>query len=748
MQCFLKDADQRQEQDERVRNWVAEIRNVAYDAEDVIESFIFKVGRRGGGLWGSLRRSTFIVGKAYSVYRIGSEIKSIRINLGDISNSLQTYSIKFASNGEGTSSMSEMQRRFRRSYPHVEEDDVISLEASTRAMMAELMKKEERLRVVSIVGMGGFGKTTLAKKIYNHDNVKRHFECHAWTFISQQYATRDVLLGILTKVFSPSPNKRQVLEKLKEEELVEKLYNFLRGKRYLMVLDDIWSNEAWDSLKVSFPNGKMGSKILLTTRNKEVALHADPWSSPIEPPFLNDEESWDLFCRKAFPRDIVGDQGCPPELVNLGKKMMKKCGGLPLALVVLGGLLATKNSLNEWQAVQRNINAHLNKFESQHYGGVYGILSLSHHELPYYLKPCFLYLGHFPEDWEIKKKKLIRLWIAEGFISPLWQGEREETVEDVAEQCLEELINRCMVQLVRRDSTGRGVKTCRIHDLMWDPCVSMAREESFLGIIRHQGHAMADDDSSSLRLATTKSRRLAIHASSRSDLKRVLDLEGALFDNAKTEVPKAIGKLIHLRYLGLRKMGTATLPRSIGKLRRLQTLDLRDNYSLKTLPDVIWKMECLRHLFFSNWNENIGVRLDTLRNLETLKYAYAADLLRNDGVRNLTNLQNLGIKFERSSEVEEVLGSPIIRQDRFQSLYMLLDFRTPEILFPSLEVLSRCHHLVKLWLNGRIPEDVHSHRHHLEFLPPNVTYLILFNTRLEQDPMAMLEKLPNLRILK
>ncbi|KAA8546862.1 hypothetical protein F0562_003291 [Nyssa sinensis] len=275
-------------------------------------------------------------------------------------------------------------------------------------------KLETFLRVCKIMvksigegeGIGSISKTTLAKKVYNHNDVKHHFECYAWAFIPQQCEVRDVLLVIQIKLSSPSMEERKLLDRLKEEELVQKLYDFLRTKRYLVVLDDIGRNEAWDSLKVAFPNGKMGSKILFTTRNKEVALYADPWSFPIEPPFLSDDESWELLCKKAFRRDIVGNHNFPPQFEKLGREMVRKCGGLPLALVVLGRLLATKKSLNEWEAVQRNINVQLNRFQ-EHKKGVYSVLALSYHELPYYLKPCFLYLGHFPEDWEIQKKQLI-----------------------------------------------------------------------------------------------------------------------------------------------------------------------------------------------------------------------------------------------------------------------------------------------------------------------------------------------------
>ncbi|WRX11558.1 NB-ARC - like 10 [Theobroma cacao] len=359
-------------------------------------------------------------------------------------------------------------------------------------------------------------RTTIAKRVYNHNDVKRHFDCCAWVFISQQCMPREVFHGVLIKVLSPSREEREVIDRLKEHELVEMLYDILKEKQYLVILDDIWRCEDWDSLKPAFPKGNEGSKLLFTTRNKEVALLADPHSPPIELPLLTDDASWNLFKRKAFLENKMESHVCSKEFEMLGKEMLKRCGGLPLAIVVLGGLLATKKSWNEWEMVQKNINAYLNKVQQQDYGGVNGILALSYNELSFYLKPCFLYLGHYPEDSEISKKELIRLWIAEGFISPSPEG--GEMLEDVAEVYLEELTNRCLVQVGRRDHTGVGVKTCRVHDLLRDLCMSKAREENFFGIVQPP---MNGNKNHYLRLtvaALSKARRIVVHPSKRENV--------------------------------------------------------------------------------------------------------------------------------------------------------------------------------------------------------------------------------------
>ncbi|OMO76022.1 NB-ARC domain-containing protein [Corchorus olitorius] len=255
-----------------------------------------------------------------------------------------------------------------------------------------------------------------------------------------------------------------------------------------------------------------------------------------------DGESWELFSRKAF----LGDGGIEPKFEKLGKDMVKKCGGLPLAIVVLGGLLATKRSVADWEMVQRRFNADLNK-----YGAVNGILELSYHDLPIHLKPCFMYLGHYPEDWEISKKELIRLWIAEGFISPPPPESGELLMEDEAEQCLQELINRCLLQVSNKDRTGSGVRTCRIHDLLRDLCVKKAREENFLGIIQPPS-SVNNDLPLHVNLAESTERRIAIHPSKTGvSLEDNITKLTLMFSRMSVDRMAELGKLQHLRILRL-----------------------------------------------------------------------------------------------------------------------------------------------------------------------------------------------------
>nr|XP_048326938.1 putative disease resistance protein At1g50180 [Ziziphus jujuba var. spinosa] len=353
LQGLIKAADSKQEHDQHLQELVRQVKDVASEAEDVIDTYILKVD------------SSCI--KAFHNKRIRPQINSVRARIQNIINtSMPIYGFVSAV-GEGTSSIVDLQRHLRRSSPNDDDgdNDVVSLKSSTSALTEELTKEEDRLCVVSVVGMGGLGKTTLAKKVFKC--VKQKFDCSAWVFISQQYVLRDVLIDIFLQIGSPNENlegkkkQRELLNALPEHELIDSLKDKLKEKRFLVVLDDIWKIEAWYFLKRAFPKGKKGSKILFTTRNTDVASAADPQSCQVEPPLLTLEESWELLKRKAFPRDIVDAHGCPPEYENLGKKMAEKCAGLPLAVVVLGGLLSTKARLEEWKKVMRHVNSNLNK---------------------------------------------------------------------------------------------------------------------------------------------------------------------------------------------------------------------------------------------------------------------------------------------------------------------------------------------------------------------------------------------------
>ncbi|XP_016558267.2 disease resistance protein RPP13-like [Capsicum annuum] len=247
------------------------------------------------------------------------------------------------------------------------------------------------------------------------------------------------------------------------------LQSRLEDTCYIIVLDDIWTTEAWDLIVRSFPDNDKSSRLLLTSRRMEVALHADAHTTPYKLEVLSEEESWELFLKKAFSEN----RECPQDLVDVGKAILQKCDGLPLAITVMGGILAGKKKRkSEWQRVQRNLSSYLVKTH-----GVSTILALSYRDLPPHLKSCFLYLGLLQKGKDILVKQLMHVWIAHGLI----HQKEEQKLEDIVEDYLDELIGRNMLQviLVRADDK---VKSCRLHDLLRDFCNIKAKEEIFLEV--------------------------------------------------------------------------------------------------------------------------------------------------------------------------------------------------------------------------------------------------------------------------
>jgi disease resistance protein RPM1 len=258
------------------------------------------------------------------------------------------------------------------------------------------------------------------------------------------------------------------------------------------VLDDVWHADAWDAFEPVFPNNSRGSHILLTTRKTEVALTAciefPDKVYNLDP--LSPEESWTLFCKMVFQ-----NSHCPEHLKNVSERILGRCEGLPLAIEAMSGVLATRDrsKIDEWEKVCLSLGAGFE--DNNRMRNALKILSLSYYDLPYYLKSCLLYFSMFPEGIPIQRMRLIRLWIAEGFV----KGREGMTSEEVAEDFLNELIKRSLVQVVEATSYGQ-VKTCRIHDLLREILITKAKEQDFVAIAKEQNMIWSE-----------KVRRVSIH---------------------------------------------------------------------------------------------------------------------------------------------------------------------------------------------------------------------------------------------
>ncbi|KAL5766864.1 hypothetical protein ACOSP7_017481 [Xanthoceras sorbifolium] len=747
MQRFLQHAEDRQYGDATIRVWVSDIRDFAYDIEDVLDAFhLNKLPKRSGRI-ASMCCCIFDKCKETVIlHNIGKKIEEFKNRINDLSRRRQQYGLQDSGNGgEGTSKALGRLKEVRRATSFAVEEKVVGFDDDARDLLSKLLDNDPRRFVISIYGMGGLGKTTLARNLYHNSDVKMRFkDCCAWVSVSQDYTTQDLLVRIIKSFGFMTED----LEKMKEEDLGRYLQESLQKRSYLVVIDDVWDKEAWKSLKRAFPDNKNRSRVIMTTRNKEVAERSDERTRAHKLRYLRSDESWQLFSEKAF-RDFNVDE----ELEKLGREMVKKCGGLPLAIIVLGGLLSTKQP-QEWHTVRSNLWRYLREDSIE----ISYLLALSFEDLPYQLKQCFLYLGLFPEDFSINFEKLIFLLVAEDFIPQ----DKDRIMEEIAKDYLDKLINRSLIQVEKR--IWGKIETCRVHDLLRDLAIERAKDLNFLYIYdevnysnissiisscpRQAIYSMKETllwlQKSNPRLrslflfskkgekSVTKDQELATICRTFSSL-RVLYIPSPISRTWKFD--KKAGKSIHLKYLELNE---TNLDNSlIFNLRRLQTLVAYSSSSV-SLPFDISRLQELRHLI-GRFEVGFGWSISNLTKLQTLRYV-SFKIWAQIKTENLVNLRELWVQYTSGEKVvfcfDSIANLKSLRKLVFKILY------SDEYL-PSLQPLSNCRHLIDLRLWGRIeklPEDIHQ-------VLPNLECLSLIHSQLKHDPMPMLEKLPNLTVL-
>ncbi|XP_031100823.1 disease resistance protein RPP13-like [Ipomoea triloba] len=336
-----------------------------------------------------------------------------------------------------------------------------------KKLLTELGSKEKK--VVSIIGMGGIGKTTLAKQIYEDPSIFLHFDVRAWVVVSQLHNKRQMLVSLLNSI-----SKQDNIENSTNDDLALKLYQSLRHQRYMIVVDDVWSGDAWDDVSNCFPDDGNGSRVLLTTRLAEVANYTssdNDFSHHMQ--LLDQTDSWNLFCENASKsRDA--------KFEIIGRPIVEKCKGLPLAIFVVAGLFSKLNTLNEWENIAKALESSTTTTIAATCSKV---LSLSYNHLPHHLKACFLYLGIFPEDYEINANELSRLWSAEG----LAKASENENFDVVAERYIQELMDRNLILVSKWSCCGRKIKVFGVHDLLHAFCVKEAEKENLLHVVRENG---------------------------------------------------------------------------------------------------------------------------------------------------------------------------------------------------------------------------------------------------------------------
>ncbi|XP_019191736.1 PREDICTED: putative disease resistance RPP13-like protein 3 [Ipomoea nil] len=335
---------------------------------------------------------------------------------------------------------------------------------------AMLIQHSSRQReIVSIQGMGGIGKTTLARQVYEDSSIAFHFDKRAWVVASQYHNKLQMLTDLLKSMGVVVDSSTQ------EDQLAEQLYQNLLHQRYFVVIDDVWSVDAWDSIKACFSDNANGSRVLLTTRFAKVATSIgsnNDFSHQAQ--LLDQTESWNLFREKA-------NKSLGFEFDMIGRQIVEKCKGLPLAIVVAAGLFSKLHTLDEWKNVVEALNSSATTTTIDEECS--RILSSSYNHLPHSLKACFLYLSIFPEDREIHVKEIVKLWVAEGLV----KASKDMSFEAVARRHIQELKDRNLILVSRPSKWGKRIKTFKMHDLLHSFCVREATKDNLLFVVYESG---------------------------------------------------------------------------------------------------------------------------------------------------------------------------------------------------------------------------------------------------------------------
>uniref|UniRef100_A0A0E0HLG8 Uncharacterized protein n=1 Tax=Oryza nivara TaxID=4536 RepID=A0A0E0HLG8_ORYNI len=348
-----------------------------------------------------------------------------------------------------------------------EEAQLVGIDEPRNELVSWLMEEDLRLRVLAIVGFAGLGKTTLARMVCGSPVVKSaDFQCCPLFIISQTFNIRALFQHMVRELIQ-EPHKAMAIagckhglitddylegmERWEVAALTKNLRRYFQDKRYIVILDDIWTVSAWESIRCALPDNLKGSRIIVTTRNADVAntCCSRPQDRIYNIQRLSETTSRELFFKKIF--GFADDKSPTDEFEEVSNSVLKKCGGLPLAIVNIGSLLASKTNRTkeEWQKVCNNLGSELENNPTLE--GVKQVLTLSYNDLPYHLKACFLYLSIFPENYVIKRGPLVRKWIAEGFVSQ----RHGQSMEQLAESYFDEFVARSIVQPVRTDWTGK-----------------------------------------------------------------------------------------------------------------------------------------------------------------------------------------------------------------------------------------------------------------------------------------------------
>ncbi|XVF82138.1 hypothetical protein PTKIN_Ptkin16aG0021000 [Pterospermum kingtungense] len=611
--AFLRDVERRQVDDEPVQVWLEQLRKVASQAYDVLDELAYEDLRRKVEIQRRKKVSNFFsISKNPILFslKMPQAVQSLNTSLNEINDRALKFGLQ-----QRVQTLASLSRGSQPTHPFVESSQVVGREAVVSKIIDLLIgsSTQNPFSIVSIVGMGGLGKTTLAKSVYNNERTKNHFSETIWICVSEIFDVQRILREMLESL----TKKRCDLET--KNAILEKIQNELQGRtNYLVVLDDVWDQNfsTWEDLRGCLLgiNKNKRCSILVTTRDENVAVVREtPLENMHHLKKMEDEECWDIIKKRAFTNSSI-----PPELEDIVRDIAHKCAGVPLVANVIGGTMSNNCDRDEWESLR--VSSRWDSLGSNE--GIRSVLKISVDRLPSSsLKHCFLYCSIFPKDFRMKKEQLIQLWMAEGFLQQVDQGNLQQAVEDIGNEYFNYLLSNSLLQDVEKDRLG-CITSCKMHDLVHDLAQSLS-----------QPRVVSDGVTlwSSLFLKSTFSDNVA-------DFKglRVLNFSGSDISS----LSESIGRLKHLRYLDISNTRIHRFPKSISQLYLLQTLRLLRCGSLGKLPKGMKNLVSLRHLYIDD-GRHVPNEIECLTSLQTLPI-FDVGRERGSGIGELGCLSELG----------------------------------------------------------------------------------------------------------
>ncbi|MED6145275.1 hypothetical protein PIB30_023515 [Stylosanthes scabra] len=642
VEAVLNDAEKKQISDNAVKRWLEDLQGAVYDADDLLDEVATKAaiqedpGNFLSRIFNPQDRDTVVTRIEEVIDRLEG-IKEHKDILG-----LENIAANNVSARIPSTSL-------------VKKSDMFVGRDKERDTIVKLLlddTNDGELSVIPIIGMGGIGKTTLAKLIYNDVKVKQKFHVKAWVCVGgEEFDVLKMTKAVIEKTGSPCHSNDL-------DTVQNQLRDWLAGKKFFVVVDDVWSSnrEGWESFLTPFECGSEGGHFLVTTRLDQVAsMVKTNHNQPLNLSLLKEEDCWSVFVKHAFFSTESRDRSA---LEIVGRKIVKKCKGLPLAVQTLGSLLRTKDHESDWIDV---LNSEIWEF-SEDESKILPALRISYLYLPSYLKRCFVYCSLFPKDYEFQRHELVLLWMAEGLLQ---QPKSGSTLEEVGYKYFNDLLSRSFFQ----PSNNFLKKSFVMHDLIHDLAIfyggqffsrTFELKNAYKNDAhpRHLSYDLYNKDSFSKILEVWDGLKhartlLGIFLGIRHDSSKEIDpchllvqlkhVRVLTFNSFLVErsLPDSIGDLIHLRYLDLSYTSIVTLPESMSNLYNLQTLKLSGCEGLKKLPSKMQDMVNLRHLHIEETNlVEMPKGMSKLKDLQILS-CYVVGKHEENGIAELGELVNL-----------------------------------------------------------------------------------------------------------